>query len=49
MREATYKDRPYTFTPDYDYDEPYAALWMWTEGNYGCDCNKSIVRWRVVR
>lgn len=36
------KDRPYTFTPDYDYDEPYAALWMWTEGNYGCDCNKSI-------
>lgn len=21
---------------------PWSALWLWTEGNYSCDCNRSL-------
>lgn len=33
----------FTFVPDGDdYDDPWHVLFMWTEGNFGCDCNKSL-------
>jgi len=35
--------RQWTFVPDgCDYDRPWDALRMWTEGNFGCDCNMSL-------
>lgn len=24
------------------YDDDYSVLWIWTQGNYECDCNRSI-------
>lgn len=26
--------------PNFDWDED--AAWMWTEGNYSCDCNRAL-------
>lgn len=35
--------RQWTFVPEgCVYDRPHDALYIWTEGNFGCDCNMSL-------
>lgn len=29
-------------TDEYEYPNTYQAVWQWTEGNYGCDCNRAL-------
>lgn len=39
-----YKDKLHTFTDEEDdgKDEVYeGSVYMWTEGNFSCDCNRS--------
>lgn len=43
-----YEDKEYTFQDTYDYqgwdaerDADYRVTWMYTEGDFGCDCNRS--------
>lgn len=31
----------------HELDSPAQAQWMWTEGNYGCDCNRSLFLYGV--
>jgi hypothetical protein len=37
-------DKDYMFLHEYEYEEKDidTICSLWTEGNYGCDCNKSI-------
>jgi hypothetical protein len=28
---------------EYEYQSDYHAIFMWTEGNWSCDCNRSYV------
>lgn len=28
--------------PDFDEWEDEFTLWLWTEGNFGCDCNREL-------
>jgi hypothetical protein len=38
-----HEDNRYSFIPDKcEYDDLQGAEFMWTEGNFGCDCNKSL-------
>ena len=30
-----------TISIPFDWEEDY-SLWLWTEGNYGCDCNREL-------
>lgn len=32
----------YSFSPTFDYDDFSSAEFMFTDGNFGCDCNRSI-------
>lgn len=36
-----------TFYEDYDIDEDGndGAYYMWNDGNYSCDCNRSLFLW----
>lgn len=31
-----------------DEDHEYSVEWQWTEGNYGCDCNRSLFLSRMI-
>lgn len=43
-----YQEKEYSFIDPFDYmgwydnDDEYQVTWMYTEGNFACDCNKSI-------
>lgn len=37
-----YKGMEYEFVSNLEYDDLDGAEFMWTEGNWACDCNKSI-------
>ena len=38
-----YKDKTFVLTEDFGKDYPAEhAEWMFTEGNYACDCNRSL-------
>lgn len=39
--ELKYKGKTYNFTDD-GYEDIEHAEYMWEEGNYSCDCNKSL-------
>lgn len=41
---ATGEERLY----QYDFDWGDSSLFLWTEGNYGCDCNRSLFFRRAV-
>lgn len=41
--EFKYKDKIYSIEYDFGYGYPEeSAMWMFTDGNYACDCNRSI-------
>jgi hypothetical protein len=37
-----HEGKSYTLHPDFDYDEFDQADFVWTDGNFACDCNRSI-------
>ncbi len=38
-----YRDKPYAVTTDFGPDATKdGILYMWQEGNYACDCNRSL-------
>lgn len=32
----------------FDWDEKRQIIWQWTEGNYGCDCNRYLFFQRAM-
>ena len=41
--EWKYKDQTGTYFDDYDWESIEDAEFMYYEGNYSCDCNRSIL------
>lgn len=42
---VTFKDEhalPWWTDPDIDEGEPYLNFYIWSDGNYACDCNRSL-------
>lgn len=37
-----HEGKSYELHPDFDYDEFHHAEFIWEEGNFSCDCNRSI-------
>ncbi len=36
-----YKGKEYNLKDDHEYEDLGNAIWLWEEGNFGCDCNRS--------
>ncbi len=40
--ELSFKGKSYIVEDTYEYERGHEIPFMWTEGNFSCDCNKSL-------
>ena len=36
------------YTDTFTYEDEYHMLWQYTEGNFGCDCNRELFWYRLI-